>query len=103
MRYKIDYEPAWSAPLLADVNSVYTPSNFGSGNYGAGDYGPGVGVSSVVYQEEFHLNERCQAIAFRFEDLEVDPNYGPSFELSELLLTGGMLGPAFVPGASRQN
>jgi len=101
LRYRLDYEPAYSAPLDADVNSVYTPDNYGDGNYGDGPYGGIVGVSATVYQEAFHLNQRCQSISFRIEDLELAGDFGASFELSELLLVGGVLGPRFLPGAAR--
>ena len=100
-RFRLDYEPAYSAPIDIDVNAVYTPDPYGAGLYGAGPYGGVVGVSSTVYQESVHLNRRCQSISFRFEDLELAGNYGASFELSELLLIGGILGERFRPGAAR--
>ncbi len=100
-RYRLDYEDAWSAPIDIDVDSVYTPNNYGDGNYGAGPYGGIVGLSSLVYQERVHVNRRCQAISFRIEDVEAAGDYGACFELSELLLTGGVLGPMFHPGAAR--
>lgn len=106
VRYRLDYEDAYSAPIDILPTNVFTPSTYGGGQYGGpgdGAYGGAVGVSSVVYQERVHINRRCQAISFRFEDLQAAGAAGASFQLSELLLTGGVLGPAFVPGASRSN
>jgi hypothetical protein len=100
VRYRLDYEDAWSEPFDLDVNENYEPDNFGAGAYGAGAYG-GDADTSTVYQRSLHLNQRCQAIQFRVEDVEPTDSYGASFELSELLLTGGILGSAFRPGEAR--
>jgi hypothetical protein len=102
IRYRLDYEDAWSEPYLLDVDEDYNPDNFGAGPYGAGPYG-GDADTSTVYQRSLHLNQRCQAIQFRIEDVEPTDSYGASFELSELLLTGGVLGPAFRPGEARSD
>ncbi len=101
LRYRIDYQDAYAAPLEANVNANWNPSRYGDGNYGDGYYGGTLG-DSTVYQREFHLNKRCQAIAFEFTDVEDDADFGASFELSELLLTGGMLGPRAMVGAARR-
>lgn len=101
VHFRLDYEPAYSQSIDANVNSVYTPNFYGAGAYGVGTYSGVVGVSSTVYQEEFHLNRRCQSISLRFEDVELAGNYGAGFELSELLLLGGVLGPKFQPGNAR--
>jgi len=96
MRYRLDYEDAYSQPFDANVNAVFSPSTYGGGNYGGpgdGSYGGLVGLSSVVYQERFGIGAKCQAISFRFEDMEAASDYGASFELSELLLTVGIEGP----------
>jgi hypothetical protein len=99
--YRIDYQDAWSAadPLAVDAN--YAPELYGAGLYGAGAYG-GAGGPNTVYQESLHLNLRCQSIAFRIEDVEPTGKFGASFELSEMLLVGGVLGARFFPGAARQ-
>lgn len=102
MRYRIDYEEGWSPPYDLDVDDNYDPDLYGEGVYGSGPYG-GEATASTVYQRSIHLNERCQAIAFRVEDVEPTAAYGASFELSELLLTGGMLGPAFRAGDARSD
>jgi len=101
VQYRIDYQDAYSAPIDINVDANYNPENYGDGNYGDGDYG-GTGGATTVYQEKVHLNVRCQAISFKVQDIEPTDTYGAAFELSELMLTGGILGAGFVPGANRQ-
>lgn len=100
MRYRINYQAGYSAPIDMDVNTNYNPSLYGAGKYGAGNYG-GSGGSTTVYQRRKHLNKPCQAISFQIQDVEATDDYGASFQLSELLLIGGVLGPAYQPGAAR--
>lgn len=102
VRFRLDYEANWSAPFDLDVDANHDPSVYGDGAYGAGAYG-GAGGPTNVYQRRIHLNQRCQSIQFRIEDVEPTDEYGASFELSELLLIGGVLGPAFVPGDARSS
>lgn len=102
VRYRIDYEDGYSAPFDLDVDVNYNPSLYGSGLYGAGPYG-GAGGATTVYQRQIHLNQRCQAISFRIEDVEATDDYGASFQLSELLIEGGVLGVRFRPGAARSS
>lgn len=101
MRYRIDYQAAWSEPILIDMGALYGGSNYGVGNYGDGNYDGDPTPLGTVYQARWHINRRCQSIAFEFSDVEDVATFGASFELSELLLTGGVLGPAFPVGASR--
>lgn len=100
MRYRINYQAGYSAPIDMEVNTNYNPSLYGAGKYGVGDYG-GPGGSTTVYQRRKHLNKPCQAISFQIQDVEATDDYGASFQLSELLLIGGVLGPAYQPGAAR--
>jgi hypothetical protein len=100
IRYRLNYNEGWTARRELDVDSNYDPALYGEGPYGVGSYG-GSGGDSTRYQRRLHLNKRCQSIQFRIEDIEETAQYGASFELSELLLIGGVLGPAFLPGASR--
>lgn len=100
VRYRIDYNDGYSEPILSDVNSNFDPSLYGAGSYGAGSYG-GEGVGATRYQRRIHLNKRSQSISFLVEDIEADGDFGASFELSELLLIGGALGPDFKVGARR--
>jgi len=102
VRYGIDYQEAWTAAILLDVDANFNPSVYGAGAYGAGPYG-GPGGPSTVYQRRLHLNRRCQAMRFRIEDVEPTAEFGASFELSELLLIGGVLTPDFKVGAARGN
>lgn len=99
--YRLDYEDGYRVLNPVDVDAVYAPSNYGTGNYGAGNYSGTLGANTV-YQQSFHLNRRCQAISFRIEDAENADSYGAAFDLSELLLIGGTLGPRFPVGPARQ-
>lgn len=100
--WRLDYEDGWRAPQDLDVDDNWDPSVYGEGLYGAGYYG-GIASGSTVYQRRIHIGRRCQAIRFRLEDVEATDARGASFELSELLLTGGVLGPAFRLPAARSN
>ena len=100
VRYRIDYNETYSAAILSDVNSNWSPSAYGGGSYGVGAYG-GSGGSGTRYQRRIHLNKRCQSMSFLIEDVEAPGDFGASFELSEMLLIGGGLGPDFKVGAAR--
>jgi hypothetical protein len=92
----------FEAPILVNVDSNQSPANYGDGNFGDGPYGGAI-TATTRYQESIHLNRPCQAIQFEFSDVESNDNYGPAFELSELLLIGGVLGPRFPVGAARSH
>jgi hypothetical protein len=100
LRYRINYEEAYTTLNPIDVDANYTPSLYGAGLYGAGPYGGTVGPSTV-YNESVHINRRCMAISFQFSDIESASTFGAAFELSELLLTGGAIGIRFPMGANR--
>ncbi len=100
VRYRLDYNDDYASPVQSNVNANFTPTLFGTGLYGAGAYG-GPGGGTMRYQRRIHINKRCQAISFLISDLESDGNFGASFELSELLLVGAGIGPAFKTGAAR--
>jgi hypothetical protein len=100
VRFRLNYNDGWSTRYELDVDANHNPSVYGEGLYGDGFYG-GPGGDTARYQRRLHINKRCQSIQFRIEDLEPTSEYGASFELSELLLVGGVLGPAFQPGAAR--
>ncbi len=102
VRYRIDYQAGYSAPFDLDVNVNFNPALYGEGIYGEGLYG-GAESASTVYQRRIHLNRRCQSISFLIEDVEATDDFGASFELSELLLSGGVLGPEFKMGAARSS
>lgn len=101
MRFRIDYNEAYSAPIDVNPDANQTGSKYGNAGFGDGPYG-GAGGDTTRYQTNFHINRRCQAISFRVEDVEATTTYGAAYELSELLLIGGVIGPSFVPGAARQ-
>lgn len=100
VRYRINYNEGYSPAILSDVNANYSPSLYGSGTYGAGAYG-GPGLSGARYQRRIHFNKRCQSISFLISDLEAPDDFGATFELSEMLLIGGGIGPDFKVGAAR--
>lgn len=102
VRWRIDYQAGYSAPYDLDVDTNFDPTLYGDGLYGAGLYG-GAENYGTVYQRRVHINRRCQAISFLIEDVEATDDFGASFELSELLLTGGVLGPEFKMGAARSS
>ncbi len=102
VRYRIDYNLGYSEPIDLDVNSNHDPDYYGAGLYGAGPYG-GDGGDTARYQRAIHFNIPCQAIQFRIQDSEATEDAGPSFELSELLLIGGVLDSRFKPGPARTN
>lgn len=100
VRFRIDYNSGYSPAILSDVDSNYNPSRYGAGAYGAGAYG-GPGLDGARYQRSIHINRRCQAVSFRIEDIESPDQFGAGFELSELMVIGGGLGPDFKVGAAR--
>lgn len=101
MQYQLDYgngaTSSWSDPLEHDATST-DGSNYGDGNYGDGVYG---GTPPGNYQWRFYIGERCQSIRFRFVDVEAYDAAGASMELSELLITAGVIGSMFKLPASR--
>lgn len=101
VRYRLDYNDDYGPQIDSNVNANYNPSLYGAGSYGVGPYG-GPGGGTTRYQRAIHINKRCQAISFLIGDTEADGDYGASFELSELLLIGGGIGPGFKVGAARQ-
>lgn len=98
VRYRLNYEQQWSNPFLLDVDSNYNATTYGQGPYGAGPFGS---TGSLVYQRSIHLNRDCQAIAFQIRDEEQAADYGPAFELTELVLTGGFKRGTFKLDPSR--
>lgn len=102
VRYRIDYNPGYSAPLELDVDSNINPRDYGDGPYGSGVYGNGT-EDSTRYQRAIHYNLVGQAIQFRIEDVEPTDEFGASFELSELLLIGGVLDARAKLGKARTN
>lgn len=98
VRFRLNYELQWSAPFDLDVDNNFTATVYGSGAYGAGPYGS---TGSSVYQRRIHVGKPCQAIQFQIQDVEQTANFGAAFELSELVLTGGIKGPLYKLEAAR--
>lgn len=111
--YRTDYSDQWTTTYWLDATGAtdaagwitganaqtigvdpITGTSYGSGNYGAGPYG---GVAPGTYQFRVDLNEKGQAIQFQFEDFQASSVDGASFELTELLITGGIKGNAIRP------
>jgi len=73
------------------VGWFYNPAPYGEGPYGDGVYG---GTFSERYQIKIHVGQKCEAIRFRIEDV-MGSSTGASFELSEILITGGVKRPDY--------
>jgi len=111
--YRTDYTESWSDPYWLDATGATDPTgwitgphaqvigldpitgtSYGSGSYGDGPYG---GIAPGVYQFRIDLNEKGESIQFQFEDFQANGVDGASFELTELLITGGIKGNAIRP------
>lgn len=119
VQYQTDYDPEFGPVLYLDATNDTSStgwrtgdganpigvepiggSGFGTGRFGAGVFG---GISDDVFMYRVHLNTKGSAIQFVFTDAQQDDNLGPSFELTELLITGAIKGNArkpFTPGRS---
>ncbi len=97
MQYQTDYMDGWSEPLPFDATDP-GGTGYGAGAYGDGPYG---GVSRPAYQWRWHIGAKCQAIRFRFRDHEAYGVAGAAFEITELLITGGVKGPMYKLPAAR--
>jgi len=113
IQYQTDYTPGWTdawwydATGLTDSTGWITGSNAApigvdpitGSNYGDGQYGDGVygGTTPDLYEWRLHLNEKGKSIQFRYEDFEAEGYADASFELTEMLLTGGVIAPAQRP------
>jgi len=83
-----DFEDGWTGvPIVVDPLEARVTAPYGDGAYGAGPYG---GENDTAYQFQIHVGQECEAVRFRFEDVEPTGQFGASFELTELILTGGV-------------
>lgn len=113
VQYQTDYTDGWTDAYWLDATGATSPTgwitgagaqaigldpitgtSYGDGQYGDGPYG---GTPRGVYQWHVELNERGQSIQFRFEDFEADGFAGASYELTEMLIVGGVQGNALRP------
>lgn len=99
VRAAYDYSPNLEDDILIDVAQWHNQAEYGGGNYGDGNYG---GSPDVRYQMDVHIGEPCEAVVFEFEDVEMTGNTGASYELSEILITGGVKGRKYILPAERQ-
>ena len=100
VRIASDYRAGWDEPYDLDVDANYALDNYGEGLYGAGVYG---GDSDTLYQRRIHVGLKCQAIRFSIEDVSSGDPLGASFELTELLLTGGAARASASVGNARSD
>jgi hypothetical protein len=113
VQYGMDYTPQLGDPIWLDATGDTSSDGwitglraqkigtqpilgtaYGDGDYGEGPYG---GVPDDVYQWRMQLLEKGEAIQFIFTDFQKSGSFGPGFELSEILITGGVKGPAPKP------
>lgn len=100
MRHAFDYQEGWAGdPIDIDPSEFRVEGAYGDGPYGDGPYGGG---ADTRYQVQIHIGQECQAVRFRFEDIEEDGQFGASFELSELHLSGGVERSNFVIEEARR-
>lgn len=95
-----DYEDGWTGnPIEVDPMEARATAPFGDGAFGAGVFG---GTNDTRYQFVIHVGAECEAVRFRFEDVEPADEFGASFELSELILTGGVARTDYTLEESRR-
>lgn len=105
VQYQTDYTHGWSDSVWFDATGASSGTGWISGSnvvgvepisgteYSSGQYGDGVygGTAPGEYAWRLDLYEVGQSIQFRFEDFEADGTTGASFQLTELVVTGGAI------------
>lgn len=107
VQYQTDYTPQWTDAIWLDATGASSSAGWITGTgantigvesiagtaYGDGEYGDGLygGSAPGEYQWRLDLYEEGQAIQFRFQDFEATGFSGASFELTELVMTGGAI------------
>lgn len=113
VQYQTDYTPGWTDSVWFDATGASSStgwitgagantigaepisgSEYDTGQYGDGPYG---GTGPGEYAWRLDLHETGQSIQFRFEDFEATGFAGASFELTELVITGQVLGTVRRP------
>jgi hypothetical protein len=106
VQYQTDYTLGWTDEVWFDATGAtsgtgwisgsnvvgvepISGTDYDDGEYDAGQYG---GTSLGEYAWRLDLYETGQSIQLRFDDFEAAGFYGASFELTELVVTGGVLG-----------
>jgi hypothetical protein len=96
VRWQTNYDAGW-LPYIEFDKRAEPSGAYGEGAYGAGPYG-GTPLGLPLLQERIHIGRKCEAIRFRFEDIEDTDDAGPAFELTELLLEVGLKAGTFKSG-----
>lgn len=108
IQYQTDYTPGWTDSVWYDATGLSSSAGwitgsganpvgqepisgtqYGDGQYGDGQYG---GTAPGEYVWRLDLYETGESIQFRFEDFEAAGYVGASFELTEMIITGTILG-----------
>lgn len=116
VQYQTDYSPQWTDTIWLDATGASSStgwitgtganvigqepiagSEYGDGQYGAGEYG---GTMPGLYEWRIDLYEPAHSIRFRFQDFEADGFAGASFELTEMAITGGVIGNVRRPATA---
>lgn len=98
-----DYEAGHDDEWIIDPSTFINMPGYGDGDYGGGDYGEGDGGQPVQrYQAQVHIGRQCTAAQFSFEFIEAAGSYGAAGELTEMVLTGGVLGPEYPQQDARR-
>lgn len=98
IRFATNYRPGWGPVRDLDVDANHGPAPYGEGLYGAGPYG---GSSNAIYQERVHCSLKCQTMRVQISDIANGAPLGASFELTEMLLTAGVMRSSQVFGPPR--
>lgn len=85
-----DYEAGHGDEWIFDPATFINLPGYGEGLYGAGAYSGGDEVSQR-YEFEVHVGRQCAAVRFEIEFLEVVGDAGAAGEITEMILTGGVL------------
>lgn len=105
VQYQTDYTHGWTDSVWFDATGLTDGTGWISGSnvvgvepisgseYSSGQYGDGVygGTAPGEYAWRLDLYEVGESIQFRFEDFEADGTTGASFQLTELVVTGGAI------------
>ena len=116
VQYQTDYSPQWTDTIWLDATGLSSStgwitgtnanvvgqepiagSAYGDGQYGSGEYG---GTMPGLYEWRIDLYEPGHSIRFRFQDFEADGYAGASFELTEMCITGGVIGNVRRPATA---
>lgn len=109
IQYQTDFEEGWTDPVWLDATGESSSTGWITGGaanaigvqpiigtmYGEGVYGAGVygGTNPSAYEWRLGLHVDGKSIRFRFQDFERVGLTGATFELTELLITGGVIAP----------